>query len=133
MIAAAIDCKSFLKIIQTACTRSKFSLFFQVKERRPRRDFRRGNHIDVQEMCALCFLIHRLEDLIMATNLNHIRELIDKLEALSPECIVEVEDFIDFLKQRDTGRQLTRMAKKAAEPSLEKVWDNPDDAVYDAL
>jgi hypothetical protein len=77
--------------------------------------------------------VHRVEDLIMATNLNHIRELIDKLEALSPERIVEVEDFIDFLKQRDTDRQLTRMAEKAAEPSLEKVWDNPDDAVYDAL
>ena len=69
----------------------------------------------------------------MASNINHIRVLIDKLEALSPERIVEVEDFIDFLKQRDTDRQLTRMAEKAAEPSLEKVWDNPDDAVYDAL
>lgn len=78
-------------------------------------------------------LVHCVEDLIMATNIKHIRELIDKLEALPPERIVEVEDFIDFLKQRDTDRHLTRMAEKAAEPSLEKVWDNPDDAVYDAL
>ena len=78
-------------------------------------------------------LVHCEEDLIMATNINHIRELIDKLEALPPERIVEVEDFIDFLKQRDTDRHLTRMTEKAAEPSLEKVWDNPDDAVYDAL
>jgi len=69
----------------------------------------------------------------MATNLKHIRELINKLEALPPERIVEVEDFIDFLKLRDTDRQLTRMAEKAAEPSLKEVWDNPDDAVYDAL
>lgn len=69
----------------------------------------------------------------MATERNHIRELIDKLEALPPERIAEVEDFIDFLKSRDTDRQLTRAAAKAAEPSLQKVWDNPDDAVYDAL
>ena len=69
----------------------------------------------------------------MATERNHIRELIDKLEALPPERIEEVEDFIDFIKQRDQDRQLTRVASKAAEPSLRKVWDNPDDAVYDAL
>lgn len=45
----------------------------------------------------------------MATERKHIRELIGKLEALSPERIAEVEDFIDFLKQRsgpalDAGR-----------------------------
>ena len=69
----------------------------------------------------------------MAIERNHIHELIDKLEALPPERINEVEDFIDFLKQRDTDQQLTRAAMKTAEPSLQKVWDNPDDAVYDAL
>ena len=69
----------------------------------------------------------------MATERNHIRELIDKLEALPPERIAEVEDFIDFLKSRDTDRQLTRAAAKASEPAFAKVWDNPDDAVYDAL
>lgn len=69
----------------------------------------------------------------MAMNRNHIRELIDKLEALPPERIAEVEDFIDFLKQRGTDRQLTYAAAKVAEPSLRQVWDNPDDAVYDAL
>jgi len=69
----------------------------------------------------------------MATKRNHIRELIDKLEALPPERIAEVEDFIDFLRQRGSDRQLTRAAAKAAEPSLQEAWDNPDDAVYDAL
>lgn len=69
----------------------------------------------------------------MATKRDHIIELIDKLEALPSERIAEVEDFIDFLKQRDSNRQLTRAAAKAAEPSLKKVWNNPDDAVYDAL
>ena len=69
----------------------------------------------------------------MATNRNYIRELIDKLEALPPERIAEVEDFIDFLKQRDCDRQLTHAAAKTAEPSLQKVWGNPNDAIYDTL
>ncbi len=69
----------------------------------------------------------------MATERNHIRELIDKLETLPPERVAEVEDFIDFIKQRDQDRQLTQAATKTAEPSLKKVWDNPDDAIYDTL
>ena len=69
----------------------------------------------------------------MATERNHLRELIDKLTTLSPERIDEVEDFIDFIKQRDQAKQLTQAAMKTAEPNLKKVWDNPDDAVYDAL
>ena len=69
----------------------------------------------------------------MATNRNHIRGLIDKLETLPPERIAEVEDFIDFLKNRDQDRQITRAAAKTAAPAFAKVWDNPDDAVYDAL
>lgn len=69
----------------------------------------------------------------MVTERNHIRALIDKLEALPPERIAEVEDFIDFLKSRDPERQLTRAAARAAEPSFQKVWDNPDDFVYDQL
>jgi hypothetical protein len=67
----------------------------------------------------------------MPMNPNHLRELVDKLETLPPERIAEVEDFIDFIKQRDQERQLTRVAAQAAEASFAKVWENPDDAVYD--
>jgi hypothetical protein len=69
----------------------------------------------------------------MATQRNHIRELIEKLEALPPERIAEVEDFVDFLNSRSTDRRLTQAASQAAEPSFAQVWDNPDDAVYDQL
>ena len=55
---------------------------------------------------------------MMVTERNHINELIDKLETLSPKRIAEVEDFIDFLKHRDIDRPLTRTATKVAEPSL---------------
>lgn len=69
----------------------------------------------------------------MATERNHIRGLIDKLEALPPERIAEVEGFIDFLEQRDQDRQRTQAATKTSEPAFAKAWDNADDAAYDAL
>jgi hypothetical protein len=69
----------------------------------------------------------------MATERNRIRELVAKLETLPPQRIAEVEDFIDFIKQRDQDRQLSRTAAATAERRFAKVWDNPDDAVYDAL
>lgn len=69
----------------------------------------------------------------MATERNHIRELIDKLESLSPERMAEVEDFVDFLKSRDQSSGLARVAARVAEPSLKKVWDNSEDSDYDAL
>lgn len=69
----------------------------------------------------------------MAKSSSQRTTLIEKIDALSPERVEEVEDFVDFLRQKDQDRQLTRAATKIAEPSLKKVWDNPDDAVYDAL
>jgi hypothetical protein len=71
--------------------------------------------------------------LTMATETNHIRVIIEKLNALTPERIAEVEDFVDFLHQREHDRQLTFAISRAAESSFQKVWDNPDDAVYDSL
>ena len=67
----------------------------------------------------------------MATDRKHIKDLIEKLEALPPERIAEVEDFIDFLKQRDRDLRLAHATAKIAEKSFAEVWDNPDDAVYD--
>lgn len=69
----------------------------------------------------------------MSAEPKHIRELIEKLEALPPERLAEVEDFIDFIKHREQTRQLTRDASAASEHSFDRVWDNPDDAVYDKL
>lgn len=69
----------------------------------------------------------------MATNRNHIEELIEKLNSLPSDRINEVEDFIDFLKHRETEFQLTQAATKTAEQSFNKIWDNPDDSIYDSL
>ena len=64
---------------------------------------------------------------------QHVDRVVQKLQALSTERLGEVEDFIDFLSHRDSERQLTQMAMAVSEPVLNAVWDNPDDAEYDAL
>ena len=63
----------------------------------------------------------------------HERELIEKIRALSPERVSEVEDFVDFLLQRDMDRRLVRAAARLSEDAFRKVWDNTDDADYDRL
>ncbi len=58
-------------------------------------------------------------------------KVVEKLRRLPPERVAEVEDFIDFLAQRDE-RRLTQTAKLASEDSFRRVWDNEEDAVYDS-
>ena len=58
--------------------------------------------------------------------------LIRKIRSLPPERVAEVEDFVEFLGQRD-DRQLTQAAAKLAGKALRRVWDNPADAAYDRL
>ncbi|HAX75845.1 MAG TPA: toxin-antitoxin system, antitoxin component, Xre family protein [Cyanobacteria bacterium UBA11372] len=69
----------------------------------------------------------------MATYNTLEQRILEKIRQLPQEKVIEVEDFIDFLNQRNAGRSLTLAATKLAEPALEKIWDNPEDAVYDNL
>jgi hypothetical protein len=59
--------------------------------------------------------------------------LLEKLRALPPERRAEVEDFIDFLQNRETDQHLARSAAQVSEPAFRAAWDNPDDAEYDRL
>jgi len=59
--------------------------------------------------------------------------LIEKIRTLSPEKITQVADFIDFISQKDSERRLIQAANKLAEPTFEKVWNNPEDDIYDDL
>ena len=59
-------------------------------------------------------------------------ELIEKSKNLPPERIAEVEDFVDFIAQRDE-RRLVQAAAKLSEHPFIQVWDNEEDAVYDQL
>lgn len=59
--------------------------------------------------------------------------LMEKIRDLSADKVTEVEDFVDFLRQRDSDRRLVQAAGRLSEESLHKVWDNPEDADYDRL
>jgi hypothetical protein len=59
--------------------------------------------------------------------------LIEKIQTLPPDRLVEVEDFVDFIRLREDQRSLTRAAATASAPAFAAVWDNPADDAYDAL
>ena len=61
------------------------------------------------------------------------RALIDKIQALPAERIAEIEDFVDFIAARTQDRTLAHAAAAASMPAFAKIWENPDDDVYDAL
>jgi hypothetical protein len=63
----------------------------------------------------------------------HAKSLIEKINALPAERVAEVEDFVDFLAERERSTGFARAAAAASAPAFAGVWDNPEDAVYDAL
>ena len=60
-------------------------------------------------------------------------ELIAKIRSLPLERLAEVEDFVDFLRQRNDDHALSQAAARLSEVAFRKVWDNSDDAEYDRL
>jgi hypothetical protein len=65
------------------------------------------------------------------------KALLHKISALPPTRIAEVEDFVDFIGQREaehtSSRALRQAALAASAPAFAAVWNNPEDDVYDAL
>ena len=61
--------------------------------------------------------------------------LFDKIKQLPPQRLAEVEDFVDFLREREreAGQRLTHAAAMASVASFFKVWDNDEDAAYDRM
>jgi hypothetical protein len=59
--------------------------------------------------------------------------LIEKIKQLPPQRLAEVEDFVDFLRTRESEQHLTQAAAKMAEASFAAVWNNDEDAAYDRL
>lgn len=62
-----------------------------------------------------------------------LKQIQEKLEHLAADRLAEVEDFIDFLRERDRDRRLRQDYARATEPAFAGVWDNDEDAVYDDL
>jgi hypothetical protein len=59
--------------------------------------------------------------------------LTEKIQTLSADQIVEVEDFVEFVRLRGQERGLARAAAEVSGPAFEAIWNNPEDAAYDAL
>ncbi len=55
-----------------------------------------------------------------------------KLKRLPPDRLAQVEDFVDFIAERD-DRDLTAAAARLSEASLARIWDYAEDAGYDKL
>jgi hypothetical protein len=75
---------------------------------------------------------------------NSIREsgavpkpLIDKISALPQARLAEVEDFVDFIGQRElqqhSERTLIHAHAEISAPAFANVWNNAEDDVYDGL
>lgn len=63
--------------------------------------------------------------------------LIRKIGALPRARMAEVEDFVDFIGQRENANaaslNLSRAVRDMSESALAKVWSNPEDDIYNAL
>ena len=59
------------------------------------------------------------------------QRIIEKIRTLPAEKIAEVEDFIEFLRQRSEDPLLVQEANQLSEETFRKVWDNAEDACYD--
>jgi hypothetical protein len=63
--------------------------------------------------------------------------LVRKIGALPAVRVAEVEDFVDFIGQREQVAAFDRDVRDAAgamsAPSFAAVWSNPADDVYDAI
>jgi hypothetical protein len=59
--------------------------------------------------------------------------LIEMIQALPPERIAEVEDFVAFIIAREQERALTRAFAAISAPAFAAIWNNPEDDAYDAL
>ena len=59
--------------------------------------------------------------------------LFEKIDRLPPARVAEVEDFVDFLALRNADRELVDAAAAASVPAFAKVWDNPEDDVYNDI
>jgi len=59
--------------------------------------------------------------------------LIERIRALPLEQVSVLEEFVEFLSQRESDRNLVRAVSRLSEASFAQVWDNADDADYDRL
>ncbi|MGH9320412.1 MAG: DUF2281 domain-containing protein [Vicinamibacteria bacterium] len=58
----------------------------------------------------------------MGPNHDAEQKLLEKIKRLPPEKAAEVEDFVDFLSQRESEREIAHTASRLSEEAFAKVW-----------
>ncbi len=56
----------------------------------------------------------------------------EKINTLPPSAIEEVNDFIDFLIEKHNSEE-KHVHLKMSEKSIDKIWDNEEDDIYNEL
>ena len=59
--------------------------------------------------------------------------IIEKIRALPPDKLSQVEDFIDFLSARDEARKMSQAVSQLSQGVLARIWDNDEDDAYNEL
>jgi hypothetical protein len=81
-----------------------------------------------------------MENILMLGQSQATFTLETKIQSLPADQQSQVEDFVDFLINKLTSQgvlseevALRQAATRLSEPAFAAVWDNEEDAVYDAL
>jgi len=63
-----------------------------------------------------------------------VKDMIKKeVDRLPENVLAEVLDFIQFLERKKEKDIVVKASQKLSERSFDKIWNNDEDAVYDAL
>lgn len=66
--------------------------------------------------------------------MNTVQRITQEVQNMPEELAKEVLDFIEYLEFKYQLRTPEEESLKQAQlPVMEKIWDNPDDEVWDAL
>ena len=63
----------------------------------------------------------------MSVSAQNAQTLMEKIQSLPPDCIAEVEDFVDFLRERATRRKKTVTDKGTLDFPVISVGKWPED------
>jgi len=56
--------------------------------------------------------------------------LFSKIAELSDERVAQINDFVDFIREKQADGDLKRDFLLASEPAFARVWDNEEDDIY---
>ena len=56
-----------------------------------------------------------------------------EIDELSEDVALEIFDYLRFIMSKKERDSLVKSVQELSEKSLEKIWDNEEDSVYDSI